>query len=359
MTDAYGGYGGVAAYNRDVVSSLCDDATIAEVVVVPRKIFQTVSGVPAKVQFKRDAARGPGAFFHTALRQGLRAKFDLIYCGHINLVPVAWLLSKMMGAPWALCLYGLEGWSRTGRRMVDPLAGRADHYVALSQLTLDRFRKVWPVDPARCSIVRNAIHRAQFGVAPKNPALEKRYRIEGKKVLMTFGRLDPTEQAKGFDRIIELLPNIRRNVPNIAYLICGDGGDRQRLDELADLKGVRDIVVFAGMIEESEQADHYRLADLYVMPSKFEGFGFVFLEAMACGIPVVASTIDGGREAVREGEIGQMVDPFNSAELEQAIYRGLDKPREIPAGLSYFDYANFRDRLQGALFPLMTVGRAY
>jgi glycosyltransferase involved in cell wall biosynthesis len=113
-------------------------------------------------------------------------------------------------------------------------------------------------------------------------------------------------------------------------------------------------VVFAGMIEEAEKADHFRLADLYVMPSKYEGFGFVFLEAMACGVPVVASTIDGGREAVRLGALGQMVDPYDADALAEAILRGLKQPRGIPEGLAYFSYANFRDRLRSALRPLLT-----
>jgi glycosyltransferase involved in cell wall biosynthesis len=250
-------------------------------------------------------------------------------------------------------MYGAEVWVPTGRSLTDKVAGRATHYISLSQLTLDRFWKVWPVEPERCTVVPNAVHQDQFASGPKNAALERRYGIQDKIVLMTLGRLDPREQAKGFDRIIELLPRISRNIPNIAYLVCGHGGDRQRLENLAIENGVPDRVVFTGLLDEAEKADHYRLADLYVMPSKLEGFGFVFLEAMACGIPVIASSIDGGREAVLEGEIGQVVDPSDKDGLEEAIYKGLKQPRGIPPQLSYFSYANFRDRLQQALGKVM------
>jgi glycosyltransferase involved in cell wall biosynthesis len=354
VTDAYGGYGGIAAYNRDVIDALAEDETIAGIVVLPRLVPQPVTGVPEKVEFVRASAKGAVRFVLSALREGLfGGRFDLIYCAHINHVPLAWLLSKLTGAPWALCLYGYEGWQRTGRSLVDRLTPKADHIISLSQLTLDRFLKIWPVDPARCTVVPNAIHLEEFAAGPKNPALEARYCLAGKRVLMTFGRMDPREQAKGFDRVIALLPRLSETVPNIAYLACGDGGDRPRLEALAEEAGVRDRVVFAGMIDEAEKADHYRLADLYVMPSKYEGFGFVFLEAMACGIPVVASTIDGGREAVRLGEIGQMVDPYDADALAQAILRGLEQPRGIPEGLAYFSFANFRDRIQAALRPLL------
>lgn len=357
VSDAYGGYGGIAAYNRDVIDALAEDDAIGSIVVLPRLVPQPPSGVPAKVDFDTVSAHGMGRFVLRSLRRGLfGGHVDLIYCAHIFLVPVAWLLAKLTGAPWVLCLYGIDGWQRTGRWSVDRFAAKADHYLSISQLTLDRFRAVWPVDPARCTIMPNAIHLDEFGAGPKSPALAARYGLAGKKVLMTFGRMDLSEQAKGFDRVIALLPRLREKVPDIAYLACGDGSERPRLEALADAGGVRDLVVFAGRIDEAEKADHYRLADLYVMPSKGEGFGFVFLEALACGVPVIASSIDGGREAVREGAIGQMVDPFDADALEQAILRELQEPRGIPAGLAYFSYPNFRERIQRALQPLMAGG---
>ena len=78
----------------------------------------------------------------------------------------------------------------------------------------------------------------------------------------------------------------------------------QRLERKAASLGLKGNVVFAGRVSEAEKADHYRLADVFVMPGRQEGFGFVFLEAMACGIPVVASSVDGSREAVLNGELG-------------------------------------------------------
>jgi glycosyltransferase involved in cell wall biosynthesis len=85
--------------------------------------------------------------------------------------------------------------------------------------------------------------------------------------------------------------------------------DRRCLQEKARSLGVHGRVVFAGYVPESEKADHYRLADAYVMPGRGEGFGIVYLEALACGVPVVASEVDGSREAVREGALGILVDP--------------------------------------------------
>ena len=100
-----------------------------------------------------------------------------------------------------------------------------------------------------------------------------------------------------------------QEIPNIAYLIVGDGDDRQRLEAKARSRGIDDRVVFAGFIPEAEKADHYRLADAFVMPGRGEGFGFVFLEALACGIPVVGSRLDGSREALAPGGVGDPGGP--------------------------------------------------
>jgi len=104
------------------------------------------------------------------------------------------------------------------------------------------------------------------------------------------------------------------------------------------------------MVEESQKAALYRLADLYVMPSRGEGFGFVLLEALACGVPVIASRLDGGFEAVRQGLLGRAVDPSNPAEVRTAIADALRAPRRgIPEGLSWFAYENFVSRVHSAV----------
>ena len=147
-----------------------------------------------------------------------------------------------------------------------------------------------------------------------------------------------------------MLPDLVAALPDVAYLVVGDGSDRERLEEKARALGVADRVVFTGNVPEAEKADHYRLADVYVMPSQGEGFGFVLLEAMACGIPVIASTLDGGREAVRDGQLGMLVDPADRDELKRAILDALRQPKGIvPAGLEHFSFRNFEARAH-ALF---------
>jgi glycosyltransferase involved in cell wall biosynthesis len=137
--------------------------------------------------------------------------------------------------------------------------------------------------------------------------------------MLTLGRLASDERYKGVDEVIDAMPRLLRQSPDLRYLIVGDGSDRARLEAKARAHGLSDYVIFAGRIAEAEKVAHYNLADLYVMPSYGEGFGIALIEAAACGIPVVGSAIDGSREALLDGQLGHMVDPTKPDDLVLAI----------------------------------------
>ncbi len=103
------------------------------------------------------------------------------------------------------------------------------------------------------------------------------------------------------------------------------------------------------MVAEEEKVDHYRLADAYVMPSRGEGFGIVLLEAMSCGIPVLASKLDGSREALLDGKMGTLVDPTDMIEVIDGIKHVLSLPQSVPADLDYFSKASFQKRVRSLL----------
>jgi glycosyltransferase involved in cell wall biosynthesis len=116
--------------------------------------------------------------------------------------------------------------------------------------------------------------------------------------------------------------------PDLKYLIAGDGPDAPRLQAKAASLGVAAQVIFAGRIPEHEKVDHYRLADVYVMPSSGEGFGIVLLEAAACGVPVIGSRLDGTKDALLDGRLGALVDPREPREVIDAVSAVLERDRD-------------------------------
>ncbi len=349
-TDAHGGVGGIAQYNRDVLEALSRCNHVANVQVLARIMAHTSFQAPPRVHYDQASAAGLKSFASRCAVHAISGQPDLVYCAHINLLPFAAAVARLRRAPLVLAIYGIDAW--------EPLSGLPHRLalhtpqlvISISQSTLDRFAG-WSGTRAATAVVPNAIDPGRFAAGPCNSDLERRYGVSGRKVIMTFGRMSADERYKGFDRVIELMPRLRRTLPDLVYIAAGDA----RLEAKARERGIADAVVFTGGVREAEKAGLYRLADAYVMPSSGEGFGFVVLEALACGIPVVASTADGTREAVRNGELGLLVDPSDSEGLERAILEALSRPKAIQPGLDYFSFANFEKRLAAALGRVVPV----
>ena len=339
VSDAYGRHGGIAQYNRDILEALCGHQGIQRIVVIPRNVTDQTGPINAKISFEDRAASGLPGFLWVVLNVVLRERnWDVIYCGHIHLMPLVQLLGRLLGKPVVLQIHGIDAWERPIRWRGRHFENRADAVLSVSSLTLDRFLRWSSVSRERCLVIPNTYHEACWGMGPRPGHLLDRYGLSGKVSLLTLGRV---ERAKGFDEVLELLPALLRKIPNLAYIVAGDGPDRQRLEEKARTLGVLDLVVFTGLVPEQEKADLYRLADVHVMPSRGEGFGIVHLEAMACGLPVVASGKDGSREALRDGELGILVDPDDPMDIERGILEALDRGKRIPPGLDYFSFEKF------------------
>jgi asparagine synthase (glutamine-hydrolysing) len=357
VTDAFGGHGGIALYGRDLLESICGMPACAEVVAVPRVMPNAPEPLPAQLRYVTGSLNSKWSYVRTVLRLANPAskRFDLVICGHVNLLPAAYLAARAHRAPLMLVIYGIEAWEPVRSAPTAWLARRTALVVSISELTLNRFIGWTGVDPARSRILPNAIHLERYGPGPKPPVLMARYGLSRRTVLMTVGRMVSIERYKGFDEVLDVLPRLVEDIPDVAYLCVGDGSDAARLRRKAASLGLADRVVFTGNIPESEKADHYRLADAYVMPSRGEGFGYVLLEAMASGVPVVASRVDGGREALRNGALGELVDPNDPEDIARGIKKALGRPRGIPGGLEYFSYSAFQQRLQVLLDELLAI----
>lgn len=346
-TDAYGGHGGIALYNRDLADALAEMPEVDEVVVIPRTMPFAAEGVPDRVRFLAHASRGSVRYVSAAIACSF-SRVDLVICGHVNLLPLAALLRLKLRCPLVLMAYGIDVWTephgstRFWLRQVNAVW-------SISRVTRDRMNRWAQLPESAYRLLPNAVHLERYGIAPKSAELLARYRLHGRKVILTLARLPGAERYKGVDEVLDVMPALIADESRLTYLIAGDGDDRERLEAKAGALGLGGHVVFAGFVKESEKADHFRLADVFAMPGRGEGFGFVFLEALACGVPVVGSAIDGSREALRDGALGELVDPRDPASVYDGIRRALRGLNGIPPGLGYFGWVSFVHRLKDAL----------
>ena len=346
-TDAYGGHGGIALYNRDIIDALALMPAVKEIVVIPRTMPLRPDGIPDKVSFLQAVAGSKLRFIQAAIAAAT-GKFDLVICGHINILPLAVLINKKLRAPLVLMVYGIDVW-KSPYRLAKFWLKKVGAVWSISEITTERMMSWSGLQKNKFVQLPNAIHLERYGLAEKRHDLLERYGLQNKKILMTLARLPSAERYKGVDEVLEALPDLLKQDPALGYLVVGDGSDRPRLQEKANSLGLQNHVVFTGFIDEAEKADHFRLGDVFVMPGRGEGFGFVFLEALACGVPAVGSQVDGSREALMQGELGELVDPCSQQSIKAGIVNALAKPRAIPEKLNYFSWPQFRERLEHAV----------
>jgi phosphatidylinositol alpha-1,6-mannosyltransferase len=160
--------------------------------------------------------------------------------------------------------------------------------------------------PEQVRVLPNTVD-SRFTPGTKPLHLLERYGLIGKRVLLTVSRLSAAERYKGHDRVIQLLPELLTTHPDTVYAIAGDGDGRPALERLAEHVGVADACRFIGEVDEADLVEHYRMADVFIMPSTGEGFGIVYLEAMACGIPAIGLDCDGSADPLEACALGRAV----------------------------------------------------
>ena len=249
-----------------------------------------------------------------------------LYCGHINLVTLISSLCQPLGIPYTVLTYGKEVWYPLPQNQRKALQ-KADRIWTISRYSRDRLTQANDINSSKVKILPCVVDGNTFTPGHKSTELVTKYGLADNKVLMTVARLWSGDIYKGVDVTIRALPKILSVFPEVKYLIIGRGDDRPRLEKLARDLGVADRVVFAGFVATEALVDHYRVADAYVMPSQ-EGFGIVYLEAMACGKPVLSGDADGSADPLQEGRLGWCVphrDPEAVAKACIEILQGGDR----------------------------------
>jgi phosphatidyl-myo-inositol dimannoside synthase len=233
---------------------------------------------------------------------------------------------KILGLPFVVYAHGNEILAlreSTWKRPIEALHA-ASFVFANSRYTAELVQGLG-VDRHRIKVLHPGCDIETF--QPRPQSVEMRERLLGNRqawpLLLTVGNL---VERKGHDMVIRAVAELAQHLPDLRYVIVGVGPAKQYLKTLAAELRVQDRIIFVGRVADQQLPDYYALCDVFVMPSRLrdaahdvEGFGLVFLEANACGKPVVAGRSGGIPDAVVDGETGYLVDPESVAEIAAAI----------------------------------------
>lgn len=349
-TDSFGGRGGIAVYARDMIAAIAARDDVAEVVVVAIVVPDAPQAIPPKVRFLDRSTGGKTAYVAEVARLAL-TRFDAVWAAHRSLAPLALMAAARGGARIGISLHGSEVWEGAGP-LTEMALRRADLLMPVSEVTLDRYLTARGENTRVHRILPGAVDLHRFTPGARPPYLIQRYGLEERRVLLSVARLGEDYREKGFSRMFAALPALRSRFPDLVYVIGGDGPFRHVVEQAAHVAGVAEMVRFIGFVAEAEKPDHYRMADAFILPSTGEGLGIVLLEAQACGVPAIASSLDGGREAV--DRMGWAIDPNDPAAIGEALAEAFARAPERPAGIEAFGLAAFTRRANTAFDWLLS-----
>jgi len=362
--------GGIQTFSRNVLEALSEQVSVDSIRVVVKNDswamvlshngFRHVNGCGQWPNALRSAR-----FASECLRLAWRERPRLILSTHLNFGPLADIINKFLGLPYVLVAHGVEAWDVRQSHLENSLK-HAAKILAISNYTRDRLLQVRGLHKDRVVLLPNTFDSHGFDIAPKPEYLLRRYGLRrSQRVILTVSRLAASERKKGYEEVLRSLPMIRREIPDIHYIIVGQGDDRPRIEALITELELGGYSTLAGYVPDCELSDHYNLCDVFAMPSRQEGFGIVYLEALACGKPVLAGNKDGSVDALCNGELGALVDPENVEEIAQTLLQLLEGTYSNPVVYSpqllrqkvidIYGFQQFKGILSGHLKGLLSL----
>ena len=326
VTDAYGGYGGIAQYNRDFLLVAARSGLFRSILALPRLAPQEQGALPQGLGQEKPS-KGRLQYALRALVSALRNRPTIIFSGHAYHGPLALILARLTGARLVSQLHGTEVWlplSYFARIALEA----SDLILTVSRDTRARTLAQLSIAPERVVVVNNTVDDA-FCPGDRDSA-RRRFGVGEELAILTVSRLDGRVGYKGHDRIIKILPDLRHRGIAVSYLVAGVGPDRERLERLAQSLEVSDQVRFLGMVPKGDLPDVYRAADLFALPSTGEGFGIAFAEAMACGTAAIGLAVGGTPDALADGNLGICISP---EEFPNALISALENCNTRNEGL--------------------------
>jgi len=270
-------------------------------------------------------------FLASAIAAAISWTPDLIICAHIGVAPAGRIIQKLTRIPYWVILYGIEVWGELSLSKQRALRA-AQRLVSITRFTLGATIARHSLDNPRALILPPTLPKEN---TPLSATARTSSDDAQPPMVLTVGRVASSERYKGHDVMLEAWPSVLRRLPDALYWIAGGGDDLPRLEAKARELGIAASVRFAGPVSSDELAVCYHRCSVFAMPARTEldaraprgeGFGIVYLEAMARGKPVVGPRVGAPAEFIRDGEHGLLVDPASANELAGALIELLADP---------------------------------
>ncbi|MCG6134888.1 MAG: glycosyltransferase [Nostoc sp. LLA-1] len=319
--------GGIQIYLQDVIQAIVEDFPELKIQIYNKldkgnnAKFFNIDNISFKFHGKTPGNLQIIHFAWNLLMGFLIEKPHLVLSGHINFAPVAYFACRFTSTPYWIVVHGIDAWDLKNPIKQKALKAAAK-IVSVSNYTRDRLLKEQNIDPNQISLLPVTFDANRFEIAPKSTLLLERYGLTPKQpIILTVARLSRSDAYKGYDQVIRALPQIRQQIPDVHYLIVGKGDDHPRIEELVRSLNLQNHVTLTGFIPDEEIVLHYNLCDVFAMPSKGEGFGIVYLEALACGKPTLGGNQDGAIDALCNGELGALINPDDINQITEALIK--------------------------------------
>jgi len=340
--------GGLGVVGRLLVGALGD---VCQARGVPLGVFHFGSeeqvppaAVPIR-HFGRRSWRLWGAVTALELRRAAR----LLVFDHLGPASIQATIPPPLRAPYLVYVHGIEAWGTLSPRRQKALEGAAAAMVnsayTAHRARLDQLGVAWTVVPP-----------ALESRPPSGAVADELLSRAGCGFVVIVGRMSGAERYKGHDLLLEAMPQLRRRIPAARLVVVGEGDDRPRLQRKAAELGVDGAVLFTGWVSEATRAALLRQAAVLALPSRSEGFGLVYLEAMEAGLPCVGLAGTAAAEIIVDGETGFLVDGTPEAlavALERLLGNGATARRMGASGrerlLQRFGVERFRAGVEEAV----------
>ena len=359
LTDLLDAVGGIQTFNRSLVKALDSIATArrwsVELLVLNdrrRAHYESPYFNPETVAYR--SFQGNTTYFvSAAVRAATRATTAII--GHVNFCPVLPLMKVSATAvDFILVVHGIEVWKplsllqRWGVRQLNEV-------LSVSDFTRDEMRLHNRINGLAFTTFPDTLDPF-YGGADAGGA-RAHLGLPAGRMLLSVSRLHETEFYKRIDLILESMPGVLKQVPDVFLVVVGEGRDRARLQRLAAQLRIDDRVRFTGRVSEEDLPLYYQACDVFVLPSLKEGFGIVFLEAMQYAKPCIGARAAAVPEVIVDGESGLLTAPGDPRSLERALTTLLTdealRQSMGRAGLrrleTNFSFPAFRHRLEEVL----------